>query len=88
MLTVDQLSVFGRQSWTFFNEQLANEGGYRLYVAYYVALVGLGLASFALNRRRFSPGRFLVFAVAALLWGAACLVAAVVRGRASPRPSP
>ena len=32
-------------------------------------VVGLGLASFLLNRRRFSLGRFLTYAVMALLWG-------------------
>jgi tetratricopeptide (TPR) repeat protein len=35
----------------------------------YLTSVGLGLAGFVLNRRRFSPGRFLVFLVSAVLWG-------------------
>ena len=35
----------------------------------YLVLVGLGFASFVLNRRRFSPSRFLMFAVVAFLWG-------------------
>ncbi len=35
----------------------------------YVATMGLGLASFALNRPRFNLGRFLMFVLAALLWG-------------------
>jgi len=38
---------------------------------YYFALVGLGLASFLLNRRDFSLPRFLAFAVASVLWGLA-----------------
>ncbi len=40
----------------------------RSYQAYHAALVVIGLASFALNRRRFSVGRFLMFAAAAGLW--------------------
>jgi tetratricopeptide (TPR) repeat protein len=36
----------------------------------YLLAVGLGLGSFLLNRRRFSPSRFAMFAVMALLWGA------------------
>ena len=39
-------------------------------VAYYLLFVGLGLGSFVLNRRHFSLSRFLMFAVAAVLWGA------------------
>jgi hypothetical protein len=35
---------------------------------YYLALLALGLASFLLNRRDFSLGRFLAFLVASLLW--------------------
>ncbi len=38
---------------------------------YYAALVGLGLASFALNRRNFLLGRFLMFVAASTLWGLA-----------------
>ena len=34
-------------------------------------LVGLGLASFVLNRRGFSAGRFLIFAIAAVSWALA-----------------
>lgn len=41
------------------------------YQFYYATLVALGLLSFALNRRNFSPGRFLLFAAAAVLWGLA-----------------
>jgi len=35
---------------------------------YYVTLVGLGLASFVLNRRDFSTSRFAAFLTAAILW--------------------
>ncbi len=38
---------------------------------YYGVLVGIGLASFLLNRRQFVLGRFLTFAVIAVLWGLA-----------------
>jgi hypothetical protein len=37
--------------------------------AIYLVCVGLGLGSFALNRRRFLLSRFLMFVFAALLWG-------------------
>ncbi len=46
-------------------------GFVRSYQVYYVALVGLGLLSFALNRRRFSAGRLLMFAAASALWALA-----------------
>ncbi len=38
---------------------------------YYAALVGLGLASFALNRKDFVLGRLLMFLAAAVLWALA-----------------
>ncbi len=38
---------------------------------YFLALVGLGLASFLLNRRDFSLGRFLPFVAASVLWALA-----------------
>jgi tetratricopeptide (TPR) repeat protein len=63
--TLDQLSVFGPTLRRLLKDE------YRLWVAYYLILVGLGLGSFFLNRRRFSLPRFLVFAVMAVLWGAA-----------------
>lgn len=85
-LTLDQLSFFGRQSQAWLDRQYAPAGiepghqvvtgAYRLYIAYYVLLVGAGLASFWLNRRRFSLGRFLVFAVGAVLFGALASLAA------------
>ncbi|WP_435005525.1 tetratricopeptide repeat protein [Tundrisphaera lichenicola] len=43
----------------------------RSFQIYYVALVGLGLISFLLNRRNFSLGRFLMFVVSAALWALA-----------------
>ncbi len=43
----------------------------RSFQAYYAVLVVIGLASFLLNRRRFSMSRFLMFVVASLIWGAA-----------------
>ena len=52
-------------------------------VAYYMVVVRLGLVSFVLNRKRFSLGRFLTYAVMALLWGA------YIRfGSSSPSSSP
>jgi hypothetical protein len=38
--------------------------------AIYLVCVGIGFGSFALNRRRLSLSRFLIFGFAALLWGA------------------
>jgi tetratricopeptide (TPR) repeat protein len=69
-VTVDQLSYFGRASQGYFDRLHGGEetGAHRLYIAYYILVVGVGLASFALNRNRFSWGRFLLFAVASVLW--------------------
>ena len=64
--TYDQLSYFGKAIW---GDELGKGLGGHL-VAYYLLFVGLGLGSFVLNRRHFSPSRFLMFAVAAVLWGA------------------
>jgi len=61
--TVDQLSMFGKE----LRGQLG--ASWVLFAVNYVALVAVGLGSFALNRRRFVLGRFLVFATAAVLWG-------------------
>src|SRR5206468_10279120 len=47
------------------------QGVAQSYRLYYAALVGLGLASFVLNRRNFVFGRFLAFVVAAVLWAVA-----------------
>ena len=38
---------------------------------YYLALVGLGMASFLLNRKDFSLGRFLTYLAASILWALA-----------------
>ena len=56
------LSVFGAGLGTDFAQS------FRIY---YVALVGIGLLSFLLNRRNFSVGRFLVFLASAALWALA-----------------
>src|SRR5262249_42707925 len=71
-LTREQLSFFGKTSQEFFDQSHGVPGAHRMYVAYYLILVGIGLGSFALNRRRFALGRFLTFAAAAVLW--ACLI--------------
>jgi tetratricopeptide (TPR) repeat protein len=77
VLTSDQISYFGPRSWSYFNRLHGGEasGAYRLYIAFYLVVVGSGLASFFLNRRRFSAGRFAVYAVAAVLWGALAVLA-------------
>lgn len=62
--TVDQLSYFGKAI-----RQPNQVGGAWVWLAtYYGVIVSLGLASFLLNRRRFSPARFLVYALGAVLW--------------------
>jgi hypothetical protein len=60
---IDELSFFGRG--------IASQAGSgaRALQAYYLIVVGLAAGSFVLNRRNFSLGRFLVFALAAALWG-------------------
>ena len=57
-LTADQLSYFGPQSQRHFDRLHGGEetGAHRLYIAYYVLMVGIGVASFVLTRRRFSLG--------------------------------
>ncbi len=65
VLTVDQLSYFGNRI-----RQPDQAGAEWVNLAaYYLIVVGLGLVSFLLNRGRFSLGRFLTYAVMALLWG-------------------
>lgn len=78
-ITVEQLSYFGRESQSYLDRLHGGEGtgAYRLYIAYYVVVVGLGLASFVMNRRRFSLGRFLTFAAAAALWAALAILAPI-----------
>jgi tetratricopeptide (TPR) repeat protein len=60
---VDQISVFGPSI------RMALGDLYRWFVAYYLILVGIGLASFYLNRQRFSLSRFLMYVAATVLWG-------------------
>jgi hypothetical protein len=61
---LDQISVFGPSIRTALGPL------YREFVAYYLILVGIGLGSFYLNRRRFSLCRFLMYAIMAAMWGA------------------
>jgi tetratricopeptide (TPR) repeat protein len=63
VLTLDQLSFFGP------GIRRGGMSGATPLLAYYLAVVGAGLATFVLNRRNFSLGRFLVYAVAAAAWG-------------------
>ena len=64
-VTMDQLSYFGKEL-----RQINQAAGALVPLPlYYLIVVALGLGSFLLNRRRFSTGRFLVYAFAALLWG-------------------
>lgn len=73
-LTLDQLSIFGSESQRYFNrihvQDQETGTAYRLYIVYYVMLVGAGLLSFVLNWRRFSLARFLMYLFAALMWAA------------------
>jgi tetratricopeptide (TPR) repeat protein len=62
-MLLDQISVFGRT----IREELPSL--WLLFLAYYLVIVGLGLGSFFLNRNRFSLSRFLIYMLAALLWG-------------------
>jgi tetratricopeptide (TPR) repeat protein len=68
VLTDDQLSFFGSGILQGDKERAA-ELANQLKI-YYFAFVGLGLASFVVNYRRFSLSRFLPFAVMAVLWAA------------------
>ncbi|HMB04654.1 MAG TPA: hypothetical protein VKP69_13050, partial [Isosphaeraceae bacterium] len=66
VVTVEQLSFFGKGL-----RQVSQAGSAWVHLMlYYLIIVGTGLGSFLLNRRRFSPGRFLTYAIAAVLWGA------------------
>jgi len=60
--TFDQLSYFGPTIRAQF------PGWYRLTI-YYLVVVGVGAASFLLNRARFSWARFLPYAAVAVAWG-------------------
>ena len=64
-ITLDQLSYFGKGI-----RQPSQAGeAWKLLFEYYVIVVAIGAASFWLNKRRFSLGRFLVYTLAAVLWG-------------------
>jgi tetratricopeptide (TPR) repeat protein len=63
----DDISFFGRE----IMEIMKRMGGSWISLTlYYLIVVALGLGSFVLNRRRFSLSRFLIFTIAAVLWGA------------------
>ena len=55
---------------------IAGKAFARAFQGYYAVLVIIGLASFALNRRRFSMSRFLMFALASVIWALALVYAA------------
>ncbi len=61
--TIDQLSFFS----TALQRQMGDD--WYMMPAFYLVVVGLGLGSFLLNRRRFYWSRFLPFAAASVLWG-------------------
>lgn len=66
VISSEQLSYFGKEI-----RGRSTDGSNNLWVyliAYYCLIVLAGLASFVVNRKRFSLGRFLTFVVAALLW--------------------
>lgn len=63
--TLEQLSFFSPS----LREDVRAGGAWRGLVGFYLIAVGVGLFSFVLNRRRFALGRFLMFALAAVLWG-------------------
>jgi tetratricopeptide (TPR) repeat protein len=66
VVTIEQLSYFGKGI-----RQASQAGSAWVYLMlYYLVIVGIGLGSFLLNRKRFSLSRFLTYAVAAVLWGA------------------
>lgn len=63
--TIEQLSFFSPA----LQEQVHTSGAWMRLVAFYVLSVATGLLSFLLNRRRFDLSRFLMFALASVLWG-------------------
>ncbi len=64
-LTLDQISFFGRE----IKESQQTSPVAQLLLAYYLIVVGIGLGSFLVNLRRFSLSRFLMYSLAAALWG-------------------
>ncbi|SIN80344.1 hypothetical protein SAMN05444166_0958 [Singulisphaera sp. GP187] len=66
IVSSEQLSYFGKG---IRGRDPARGGSiWMVLIAFYFAIVLIGLASFALNRKRFSVSRFLTFAVMAFLW--------------------
>ena len=63
-VSLDQLSFFGSKI-----REPNVVAAWRLLFTVYGVLVALGVGSFWLNRKRFNLGRFLAFAVVAVLWG-------------------
>ncbi len=61
--SMEPISLFGKK----FSEGNPPEIAQSLRT-YYAILVGMGLASFLLNRRKFAVGRFLTFVVLSILW--------------------
>lgn len=64
----DALSFFGSDSWGWLG-RVSGERAAGLRLAYYLALLAVGFASFALNRRRTTGYTLGLFLVSALLWG-------------------
>jgi tetratricopeptide (TPR) repeat protein len=64
----DHLSFFGADSWDFLRRGSGDRAPV-MRLAFYLVVVIVGLASFALNRRRMSRFGLALFIVAALLWG-------------------
>src|SRR5262249_10534672 len=62
VVTTDQLSYFS-------HEVLEQGSGGTSLLLFFGFVVVIGLASFALNARRFSLSRFLVYVVGCVLWG-------------------
>jgi tetratricopeptide (TPR) repeat protein len=60
---LERLSFFSSKT-----RALYGTAGVGMLLAFYLIVVGIGLFSFFLNRRRFALGRFLVYAAAAVLW--------------------
>ena len=64
----DHLAYFGSDSWRAMqNEEGPTAPAWKL--AYYLVVVFVGLATFALNRRRFDVYRLVLFVLSAVLWG-------------------
>jgi tetratricopeptide (TPR) repeat protein len=64
----EQMSFFGSTSLGEYSTRFHSEVQGKLYRVYYVVMIGIGLASFVLNRRRFSPGRLAAFLLASIFW--------------------